>query len=322
MITTCRGRGFNTAPGYFMAGLAEANNIAVIEMSFDENGLLLKTSQEVDPGAMYTAFRENNHHEVIERYIINTQIFAKRFREVSGRSLIIPKRMGAEEISPQQFQQRAEALLQKHRTMDSSLLMREAKSEIMFGDIDLIGLEHFLTACVAGDARIVHNKVVVPSRLGMSLFMSAFEDLMSMKTQVFLVKDIDPSILQRLLGTRSLATELSSEQLTTYYADKAPVPTSAKELFRLMSHGGGLDREFNNPLYKEKLADIPHDTVRSWVEELCQSGQITKLDGTGQEELDGKWFAPYMAEVTGRLAALRWPEAKRWKTCSNSTPPG
>ena len=40
--------------------------------------------------------------------------------------------------------------------------MREAKSEIMFGDIDLIGLEHFLTACVAGDARIVHTKVVVP----------------------------------------------------------------------------------------------------------------------------------------------------------------
>ena len=72
----------------------------------------------------------------------------------------------------------------------------------MFGDIDLIGLEDFLTACVAGDARIVHTKVVVPSRLGMSLFMSAFEDLMSMKTRAFLVKDIDPSILQRLLGTR------------------------------------------------------------------------------------------------------------------------
>ncbi len=304
MITTCRGRGFNTALGYFMAGLAEANNIAVIEMSFDENGLLLKTSQEVDPGEMYTAFRENNHLDVIERYIINTQIFAKRFREVSGRSLIIPKRMGAEEISPQQFQQRAEALLQKHRTMDSSLLMREAKSEIMFGDIDLIGLEHFLTACVAGDARIVHTKVVVPSRLGMSLFMSAFEDLMSMKTRAFLVKDIDPSILQRLLGTRSLATELSSEQLNTYYADKAPSPTNAKELFRLMSHGGGLDREFNNPLYREKLADIPLDDIRGWVEELCQSGQITKLDGTGQEELDGKWFTPYMAEIHGTLGCL------------------
>ena len=99
MITTCRGRGFNTALGYFMAGLAESNNIAVIEMSFDENGLLIRTSEEVDPGQMYQAFRNNNHLEVIERYVVNTQIFAKRFREVAGRSMIIPKRIGAEAVS-------------------------------------------------------------------------------------------------------------------------------------------------------------------------------------------------------------------------------
>lgn len=304
MITTCRGRGFNTALGYFMAGLAQANSIGVIEMSFDENGLLLKTTQEVDPGAMYAAFRNNDHMDVIERYVINTQIFAKRFREVAGRSLIIPKRMGSEEISPQQFQQRAEALLQKHRTTEDSLLMREAKNEILFGDIDLIGLETFLSACAAGEARIVHTKVVVPSRLGMSLFMSAFEDLMSMKTRAFLVKDIDPAILQRLLGTRSLATELSKEQLDTYYADKAPIPTDAKGLMRLMSHGGGLDRQFNNPLYKEKMSDIPLETIHGWVEELVTEGKITKINSTGQAELDGKWFSPYMAEIHATLGCL------------------
>ena len=66
-------------------------------------------------------------NKFIERYIISTQIFAKRFKEVAGRSLIIPKRIGAEEISPQQFQQKADALLNKHRTIDDSLLMREAK---------------------------------------------------------------------------------------------------------------------------------------------------------------------------------------------------
>ena len=304
MITTCRGRGFNTALGYFMAGLAEANNISVIEMSFDENGLLLRTSEEVDPGTMYQAFQQGNHIEVIERYIVNTQIFAKRFREVSGRSLIIPKRIGAEEISPQQFQQRAEALLNKHRTTEDSLLMREAKNEIMFADIDMIVLENFLSACVEGEARIVHTKVVVPSRLGMSLFMSAFEDLMSMKTRAFLVKDIDPAILQRLLGTRSLATELSDEQLTNYYLDKAPIPQDANGLFRLMSHGGGLDRDFNNPLYKEKLSNIDIERVAGWVQELCQADRITKIDGTGLDELDGKWFSSYMAEIHGTLGCL------------------
>ena len=110
LITTCRGRGFNTALGYFMAGIAETSGVSVIELSFDENGLLIRTAQEVDPSQLYEAFRSNNHIEVIERYILNTQIFAKRFREVAGRSMIIPKRVGSEEISPQQFQQKAEAL--------------------------------------------------------------------------------------------------------------------------------------------------------------------------------------------------------------------
>jgi ATP-dependent Lhr-like helicase len=304
LITTCRGRAFNTALGYFMAGLAERSGIAIIEMSFDENGLLLKTTQDVDPGAMYAAFSSGDHLEVIEQYIVTTQIFAKRFREVAGRSLIIPKRIGSEEISPQQFQQKAEALLNRHRTMDGSILIREAKNEILHGDIDLAGLEGFLNDCREGRARIVHTRTALPSRLGMSLYMSAFEDLMSMRTRAFLVKDIDPAILERLLGRRSLATEMTEEQLAEHYANKIPVPTDADGLFRLMEHGGGLDRGFDNPLYRDKLSGIDLDVIKGWVGELCQTGRITKLDGTGMEELDGKWFSPFMAEIHGTLGCL------------------
>ena len=67
-----------------MAGLAESAGIVVIEMSFDENGLLLRTSREVDPGEMYQAFRSNDHIEVIERYLIGTPVF----EEIRGRRKI------------------------------------------------------------------------------------------------------------------------------------------------------------------------------------------------------------------------------------------
>ena len=304
LITSCRGRGFNTALGYFMAGLAEQDGIAVLELSFDENGLLIKTSQEVDPGKMYESFQSNNHLEVIERYIINTQIFAKRFREVAGRSLIIPKRIGAEEVSPQQFQQKADALLQRHRSIEDSLLIKEAKAEIMFGDIDIKSLTDFLEASKESEARIVHTKVPVPSRLGMSLYMSTFEDLLSMKTRAFLVKDIDPEILRRLLGNRSLATELTDEQLKDYYDGKVPNPTNSDQLLRLMNRGGGLDRNWENPLYAAKLAGIEHSTIEKWVTELAEAGKITKLRSTGMKELDDKWFSSYMAEIHGTLGCI------------------
>ena len=304
LITSCRGRGFNTALGYFMAGLAEQDGIAVLELSFDENGLLIKTSQEVDPGKMYDSFQSNDHIEIIERYIVSTQIFAKRFREVAGRSLIIPKRIGAEEVSPQQFQQRADALLQRHRSLEDSLLIKEAKAEIMFGDIDIQSLNDFLEASKLSEARIVHTKVPIPSRLGMSLYMSTFEDLLSMKTRAFLVKDIDPEILRRLLGNRSLATEMTDEQLKEYYANKAPRPTNSTELLSLMSRGGGLDRKWENPLYELKLEGIDHSQIEKWVTELADAGKITKIRSTGVESLDDKWFTTYMAEIHGTLGCI------------------
>ena len=71
-----------------------------------------------------------------------------------------------------------------------------------------------------------------------------------------------------------------------------------------MSHGGGLDPEFHNPLYKEKLAGIDLDTIRGWVTQLCAEEKITKLDGTGSPQLDGKWFSPFMAEIHGTLGCL------------------
>ena len=195
-------------------------------------------------------------------------------------------------------------LLNKHRTIEDSLLMREAKNEIMFGDIDLNSLNDFLSLCVQGEARIVHQKMTIPSRLGMSLFMSAFEDLMSMKTRAFLVKDIDPTILARLLGTRSLATELSAQELVNYYLNKAPIPKNPAELLKLMSQGGGLDKSFKNPLYKEKLQNIDIEILRGWVKSLCQNGDIVKIRNTGSPELDEKWFTPYMAEIHGTLGCL------------------
>ena len=65
-----------------------------------------------------------------------------------------------------------------------------------------------------------------------------------------------------------------------------------------------LTHHSKTPLYKEKLKDVDIDLIRGWVQELCQDGKITKLDGTGAEELDGKWFSTFMAEIHGTLGCL------------------
>ena len=313
LITTCRGRAFNTALGYLLGGIAEEKGVSILEMSFDENGLLMKTSAELKPSDLYEAFSSGNHMEILDRYVLGTQIFAKRFREVAGRSMIIPKRIGAEEVSPQQFQQKADALLQRHRNEGDSLLIREAKEEIFNGDIDLQGLLLFLDQVDKRVARIAHIRTPMPSKLGMSLFMSSFEDLLSMRTRAFLIKDIDPEILQRMLGTRSLATELNESQLQIYYKNKVPIPENAQSMLHLMDRGGGLNRDWDHPLYADRLEGIEHEDIRSWIEELAKQGLVTKIRGTGMSELDDKWFSTYMAEIHGTLGCLAMNGGKEAK---------
>ena len=304
IVTTCRGRAFNLALGYLFAGIAVRDNIIVNEISFDENGFMIKLSHEVEIKKIPELFKDDSSREVLKRYMLDSQLFAKRFREVSSRSMLNPRRIGADEVSPKQFQNRAEQILRAHRQMEDSVVIREAMNEIMNSDLEMEQLADFIGRMDSEDVRLVHRKVKMPSPLGMTLFMSSFEDLLSLRTRAYLIKDIDPEILRRLLGARSLATDLDRERLAKYYQDKVAVPNSATGLLRLMDMGGGLEKSLTHPLYSEKLKSIGFDKLRGWVHELAERGLITKVRSTGHSKIDDKWFSERMAGVHGTLGCL------------------
>ena len=306
VVTTCRGRSFNMALGYLFAALAEADEINVNEMSFDENGFLIKLTKEVNLSKVSQLVSDGQSRTILRKFLIDSQLFQKRFRAVSSRSMIIPRRIGAEEVSPQQFQQKSEALLRKHRQMESgeSLLIRETENEIYHSDLDLAGLDTFIQSMSKGDVHMVHSKVKLPSPLGMNLYISAFEDLLTMRARAFLVKDIDPEILRRLLGRRALQTDLDPEKIDRYYSDKVRVPDSPDSLRRLMEVGGGLIEGTDHPLYIEKLDAISKEKISSWMTSLAEDERILRIRGTGSEQIDGKWFSKNMAYVHGTLGVL------------------
>ena len=64
-------------------------------------------------------------------------------------------------------------------------------------DLDMEQLDDFISRMDSEDVRIVHRRVRMPSPLGMTLFMSSFEDLLSLRTRAYLIKDVDPEILRR-----------------------------------------------------------------------------------------------------------------------------
>ncbi|DAC61840.1 MAG TPA: hypothetical protein D7I02_04970, partial [Candidatus Poseidoniales archaeon] len=265
---------------------------------------MIKLSHEVEIALIPEIFKQGNSKDVLQKHMMESQLFAKRFREISSRSMLNPRRIGAEEVSPKQFQQRAEQIMQKHRQMEDSVLIRETMNEILHSDLDMAQLEIFINRMDSENVRIVHRRVKMPSPLGMTLFMSSFEDLLSLRTRAYLIKDVDPEILRRLLGARSLATDLDKSKMADYYRSKISEPMNANGLLRLMDMGGGLNKELSNPLYEHKLKDIDLEVLTSWVRELAERGLIARVRGTGHEQIDNKWFSMRMADVHGTLGCL------------------
>ena len=70
------------ALGYLFAGIAADDNVLVHEISFDENGFMIKLSHEVEISRIPLVFRAGDSIETLKRYLLDSQLFAKRFREV------------------------------------------------------------------------------------------------------------------------------------------------------------------------------------------------------------------------------------------------
>ncbi len=304
LILTGRGRSFNLAFGHFLGGLCHRHEIGLLEISTDENGIMLRLTDEFEVSLIPEVVSGADWIEVFENAIQRTELFKRRFSEVCGRSLVVPRRIGADEVSPQKYQRDVESLYEKHRQEPESVLIREALNEIFQLNIDRHGLEEFLDSLRDGDVELVHIRTRVPSPLAMALFSSAFEDLLAMRTRAYLIKDIDPDVLRRLLGDRSLSTEWDAEQLEEHYRSKSPVPKDAEGLLLLMHHGGGLSVDQSNSFYANLLENIDPSLVNRWLAELAERGEVTMIQGTGDAAVDHKWYSCPMAEVHGTLAQL------------------
>ena len=217
-----------------MAGLCDMHNVHVVEMSFDENSFLFKTGQEIDTKEIHSLFKDNQRDSVLQRYLLDSQLFAngsERYRGAHSSYRVVSVPMKS---APNNSNKNPEKVFRRRRRHADSLLIREAQNEIFHTDLDMEELENFVNRMDEEGVRIVHSRVTLPSALGMNLYMAAFEDLLSMRTRAYLVKDIDPEILRHLLGGRSRATDLDAQSLDRYFQSKVSIPTDSEGLLRLM----------------------------------------------------------------------------------------
>ena len=58
---------------------------------------MIKLSHEVEIGKIPEIFRDGSSGEILQKHMMDSQLFAKRFREISSRSMLNPRRIGGDE---------------------------------------------------------------------------------------------------------------------------------------------------------------------------------------------------------------------------------
>ncbi len=160
---------------------------------------------------------------VVDR-LAETALFAARFREAAGRSLLLPRRRPGSRTPLWLQRRRAAGLLEVARQFGSFPIVLETYREILQDDFDLTGLQAVLADIARRRIRISEVELASPSPFASSLlfaFVAAYlyEGDAPLAERRAAALTLDRDLLRQLLGDGELSELLSPQVMAEVEAD-------------------------------------------------------------------------------------------------------
>ncbi len=157
-------------------------------------------------------------------HLADTALFAARFREAAGRSLLLPRRRPGGRTPLWLQRRRAAGLLSVAKQFGSFPIVLETYREILRDDFDLPALVDLLTQIRARRIRVAEVDLPAPSPFASSLlfaFVAAFmyEGDTPLAERRAAALTLDRELLRDLLGEAELRELLSAEVIATVEAE-------------------------------------------------------------------------------------------------------
>jgi ATP-dependent helicase Lhr and Lhr-like helicase len=241
---------------------------------------------------------------VVIQAMLDSPMFATRWRWTAGIALALPRMRGGRKIPPQFARMEAEDLIAAvfpdqiacaenlvgEREIPDQPLVNQTIADCLTDAMDIAGLERLLARIEAGDVQVHSRDLTEPSPLA--------AEVLTAKPYAFLDDaPLEERRTQAVMGRRWLAPEAASdigrldpEAIERVRMEAWPDPANEDELHDALSWLGFLSAD--------EAADWS-----PWLESLAQSRRATRLQGPGID----LWIA---AERLTQFLAL-WPAARQ-----------
>ncbi len=254
-------------------GLAVSNKYGLnTRISVNDNGFTITLNRRIPIKDVVTLLNPSNFRDLVDRSIVNTELFKQRFRYCATRSLMVLRKYKQTDISVARQQLRSDRLLRTLEAMNNFPVIKEAFNEVKYDVMDVERASWYVNDIISKKKFTVRDYSTETSPFSYNLILSGVSDIVLMEDRSKLLKDLRSKLLDKIYGTEGIDFLIKDSKLVeNYFKNKIPAVNDRESYIEFAQHFLYIDpfkKKYNSPI---EYSDTDLEGI---TEELIDSGII------------------------------------------------
>jgi ATP-dependent Lhr-like helicase len=257
-------------------GLAVSNKYGInTRISVNDNGFIITLNMRVPIEDVVKLLTPSNFRDLVDRSIVNTELFKQRFRYCATRSLMVLRKYKATDIPVARQQLRSDRLLRTLEEMHNFPVIKEAFNEVKYDVMDVERASWFVNDIISKKHFIIRDYSTETSPFSYNLILSGVSDIVLMEDRSKLLRELRSKLLDKIYGMENIDFLIKDSKLVeNYFKNKVPAISGMEDYLEFSRHFLYIDPfrpKFNSPLkYTEtNIDEMTEKLIASGVLEYC-----------------------------------------------------
>ncbi len=251
-------------------GLAISNKYDVnTRISVNDNGFMITLSRKIRIESILGLLTSKNFSDLLNRSILNTEMFKQRFRYCATRSLMVLRKYKQTDISVSRQQLRSDKLLRVLESIKNFPVIMETFNEIKNDLMDVDHAKKYLEDVIENGQYKISDYSNESSPFSYNLILSGVSDIVLMEDRSKLLRELQNKLLDKIYGTNGIDFIVKdSKMCENYFKNKIPEVRNMDDYVNFIDHFFYIDpfkRKYNSPMnYTDTdIEDITENLIKN-----------------------------------------------------------
>ncbi|MEM0139928.1 MAG: ATP-dependent helicase [Ferroplasma sp.] len=253
--------------------LAISNKYSVsTRISVNDNGFMITVDKKIPIENTIHLLNTKNFADMVNRSILNTELFKQRFRYCATRSLMVLRKYKQADISVTRQQLRSDRLLRVLESIKNFPIIKEAFNEVKNDVMDVERAQLYIDNVISENKYKISEYSAETSPFSYNLILSGVSDIVLMEDRSKLLRELRSHLMDKIYGTEDIEFLIKdSKTAENYFRNKIPAVSDKDSYMDFIKHFLYIDPfkpKFNSPLNYSSM-DLTQTT-----DELVKNGDL------------------------------------------------